>query len=71
MKRPDVETRKFAGYVWYDHDLKQRPFYEPTRQIKRGKKKGWFEIWMLHATDDYGLHLIKRIVPATSLRWAD
>ena len=68
MKRPDVNTRKHVGWVWYDM-IKQRPCYGPAREIKRGKKKGWFEIWILHASDEYMLHLKKKIVPAREIRW--
>jgi len=54
------------GYLWYDK-IKRRPCYGPLRTISRGKKKGWLEVWYMHANDERGLHYKKRIVPATDV----
>lgn len=65
---PTKAQRVHVGYVWYDQ-IKHRPCYGPVRKVLRGKKKGSFEVWIMGISDDYGLHLRKRIFSADSIVW--
>jgi len=67
---PTKKQRKLVGYVWYNMIL-QRPCYGPVRKVTRGKKKGWFEVWIFACTDEYGIHLKKGIYRPDEIVWID
>jgi hypothetical protein len=61
----DTAKLKPLGRFWYDK-IKQRPYYS-LKKIKRGRRKGWVWVTYLKCTDEKGLHLRRRAVPASDI----
>lgn len=67
---PTKAQRKHVGYVWYNLVMR-RPIYGPVRKVTRGKKKGWFEVWILACSDEFGIYLKKVINKPEKIIWLD